>query len=68
MHAKIVPAWVCKLQKPKQPYAFSYGVKGDKPGAGNFGQHEESDGENVKGSYVVELPDGRKQVVSTINN
>lgn len=52
------------FQGPPQPYAFSYGVNGERDG-GSFGQQEESDGKNVKGSYVVNLPDGRKQVVST---
>ena len=51
------------LQKAK-PYSFSYGVNDEYNGV-KFGQDEESDGNVVKGSYSVNLPDGRKQTVSS---
>ncbi|KAK3864963.1 hypothetical protein Pcinc_029395 [Petrolisthes cinctipes] len=47
------------------PYKFSYGVKDDYAGA-DFGQNEDSDGNTVKGSYTVQLPDGRKQTVKYV--
>ncbi|XP_064086330.1 cuticle protein 8-like [Macrobrachium nipponense] len=47
------------------PYQFSYGVKDDYAGT-DFGQTEESDGKAVKGSYTVQLPDGRKQTVNYV--
>ncbi|KAG7161694.1 Cuticle protein-like 4 [Homarus americanus] len=49
-------------EEPK-PYSFSYGVQDDYAGT-NFGQNEQSDGNTVKGSYTVQLPDGRKQTVN----
>lgn len=45
------------------PYNFAYGVKDDYAGT-DFGQNEDSDGNTVKGSYQVVLPDGRIQTVS----
>lgn len=45
------------------PYDFGYGVKDEYRGV-NFGQNEESDGNVVRGSYTVQLPDGRTQIVS----
>ena len=47
------------------PYNFAYGVKDDYAGT-DFGQEENSDGNTVKGSYSVQLPDGRKQTVSPL--
>ncbi|XP_071534985.1 cuticle protein 19-like [Panulirus ornatus] len=47
------------------PYAFQYGVNSDYTGT-NFGQTEQSDGNVVKGSYSVLLPDSRKQTVNYI--
>ncbi|XP_071535299.1 pupal cuticle protein Edg-84A-like isoform X2 [Panulirus ornatus] len=44
------------------PYKFNYGVS-DHYKATNFGQHENSDGKNVYGSYWLDLPDGRRQRV-----
>ncbi|XP_071535306.1 cuticle protein 7-like [Panulirus ornatus] len=44
------------------PYHFNYGVS-DHYKATDFGQHENSDGKNVWGTYWVNLPDGRKQRV-----
>ncbi|XP_042857863.1 cuticle protein 19-like [Penaeus japonicus] len=48
-----------------KPYQFAYGVKDDYAGT-DFGQSEESDGHAVKGSYTVQLPDGRKQTVNYV--
>ncbi|XP_066979035.1 cuticle protein-like [Macrobrachium rosenbergii] len=47
------------------PYEFAYAVNDEYAGA-DFGHSEQSDGENVKGSYSVQLPDGRKQVVTYV--
>ncbi|XP_027239278.2 cuticle protein 8-like [Penaeus vannamei] len=51
-------------EEPK-PYQFAYGVKDEYAGT-DFGQSEESDGHAVKGSYTVQLPDGRKQTVNYV--
>ncbi|KAG7161683.1 cuticle protein 8-like [Homarus americanus] len=45
------------------PYDFAYGVKDDYAGT-DFGAAEQSDGNTVRGSYTVALPDGRKQTVN----
>lgn len=45
------------------PYEFGYAVKDPHHGT-DFGQQESSDGQNVKGSYRVVLPDGRTQIVT----
>ena len=55
------------LLQPPRPYHFSYGIHDHHKGA-NFGQEEHSDGKTVKGSYKVDLPDGRTQVVSNSIN
>ncbi|XP_045602762.2 cuticle protein 8 [Procambarus clarkii] len=47
------------------PYNFAYGVKDEYKGT-DFSQNEESDGKVVKGSYTVQLPDGRKQTVTYV--
>ncbi|KAK3864956.1 hypothetical protein Pcinc_029388 [Petrolisthes cinctipes] len=47
------------------PYQFAYGVKDEYAGT-DFGHSENSDGSNVKGSYNVQLPDGRKQTVEYV--
>ncbi|XP_066978952.1 adhesive plaque matrix protein-like [Macrobrachium rosenbergii] len=52
------------LQEAK-PYQFGYGVKDEYAGT-DFGQTEESDGNTVRGSYAVQLPDGRKQTVNYV--
>lgn len=44
------------------PHSFEYSVQDDYTGT-NFGHGEESDGNTVRGSYNVDLPDGRKQTV-----
>lgn len=46
-----------------KPYNFAYGVNDPYQGI-DFGQTENSDGNAVKGSYTVQLPDGRKQTVN----
>ncbi|XP_068242807.1 pupal cuticle protein Edg-84A-like [Palaemon carinicauda] len=48
-----------------QPYHFGYGVHDDYSG-NDFGQTESSDGHAVKGTYHVQLPDGRKQIVNYV--
>ncbi|XP_047479521.1 cuticle protein 8-like [Penaeus chinensis] len=50
-------------KEPAKPYSFAYGVQ-DKYAGTDFGQNEESDGNTVRGSYTVQLPDGRKQTVN----
>ncbi|XP_063849814.1 cuticle protein-like isoform X2 [Scylla paramamosain] len=52
-------------KQPGMPYNFAYGVKDDYAGT-DFGQEENSDGNTVKGSYTVQLPDGRKQTVNYV--
>ncbi|XP_042234946.1 cuticle protein 7-like [Homarus americanus] len=55
-----------QLYKPEpKPYAFDYGVQDSYSGA-NFGHSENSDGNAVKGSYTVALPDGRIQTVTYV--
>ena len=56
-------AFINETQEPK-PYEFAYAVEDDKYGP-QFSQREQSDGNAVQGSYVVQLPDGRKQTVRT---
>lgn len=46
------------------PYNFAYAVK-DQYNGNDFSHSEDSDGKNVMGTYSVQLPDGRKQTVST---
>ena len=49
---------------PPQPYVYKYGVKDVHTGT-SFDKHEEKDDRgNLQGSYRVNLPDGRVQVVS----
>ncbi|XP_042234947.1 adhesive plaque matrix protein-like [Homarus americanus] len=50
-------------EDPPKPYAFEYGVNDGYSGA-NYGHNENSDGQEVVGSYQVDLPDGRTQIVS----
>nr|XP_053648478.1 pro-resilin-like [Cherax quadricarinatus] len=44
-------------------YDFSYAVKDDSSG-NHFGHQENRDNDNTKGSYYVQLPDGRLQTVT----
>ncbi|KAF2368103.1 Insect cuticle protein [Trinorchestia longiramus] len=71
MTAAVMLASVSAAQYPSQqlqyneeprPYQFNYGVQDQYSGA-NFGHNEKSDGNAVKGSYQVALPDGRIQIV-----
>ncbi|KAL7646100.1 UNVERIFIED_CONTAM: hypothetical protein RMT77_003001 [Armadillidium vulgare] len=48
---------------PPIPYQFSYGVS-DPYGGTDFSQDENSDGNLVQGTYTVQLPDGRRQIVT----
>ncbi|CAL4089987.1 unnamed protein product, partial [Meganyctiphanes norvegica] len=50
-------------KQPGMPYDFGYGVEDEYRGV-NFGANEESDGNVVRGSYTVQLPDGRTQIVT----
>ncbi|KAA0188550.1 Cuticle Protein CPR RR-2 [Hyalella azteca] len=50
-------------KEPAKPYNFAYGVSDPYQGI-DFGQNEESDGSLVQGSYSVQLPDGRQQIVT----
>ena len=43
-------------------YSFNYAVDHD-PSSNEFGHQETRSGEETRGSYYVELPDGRLQVV-----
>ncbi|XP_045603046.2 pupal cuticle protein Edg-84A-like [Procambarus clarkii] len=49
--------------KTGMPHDFQYNVRDDYSGT-NFGHSENSDGNTVRGSYNVDLPDGRKQTVN----
>ena len=57
-HPPAAPAY----KEPAKPYAYEYAVADDYSKAA-FNAHETSDGEAVKGSYSVALPDGRTQHV-----
>merc|ERR1712025_503042 len=49
---------------PPQPFAYQYGVNDDYSGA-NFEKAENQDANgNLQGSYRVNLPDGRVQIVT----
>ncbi|XP_050721080.1 cuticle protein 19.8-like, partial [Eriocheir sinensis] len=43
-------------------YDFNWAVN-DAPSSNNYGQQESRQGDNTKGSYYVQLPDGRLQRV-----
>ena len=60
---KPAPAYKEK-ELPPQPFAYQYGVNDDYSGA-SFDKKEEQDNYgNLQGSYRVNLPDGRVQVVT----
>ncbi|XP_042861431.1 proline-rich 33 kDa extensin-related protein-like [Penaeus japonicus] len=48
------------VHKGGMPYEFAYAVK-DQYNGNDFSHKEDSDGNNVLGTYSVQLPDGRKQ-------
>ncbi|XP_047488737.1 cuticle protein 21-like [Penaeus chinensis] len=48
-------------------YNYNYGVADGYSGA-NFGHTESRDGYKTEGSYTVDLPDGRKQIVNYVDN
>ncbi|XP_063866894.1 larval cuticle protein A2B-like [Scylla paramamosain] len=48
-------------------YKYNYGVSDGYSGA-NFGHSESRDGYKTEGSYSVDLPDGRKQIVTYVDN
>ena len=56
---------IYRLYLQPKPYSFTYGVKDDYHGT-DFERIEESQGEVIRGSYKVALPDGRVQIVSYI--
>ncbi|XP_064087266.1 cuticle protein 8-like [Macrobrachium nipponense] len=51
--------------KEPTPYNYNYGVIDAYAGT-DFAHNEDSDGKNVKGSYTVQLPDGRRQTVKYV--
>merc|ERR1712183_741828 len=51
----------------KPQYTYNYGVADDYSGA-NYGHSENRDGYKTEGSYTVDLPDGRKQIVKYVDN
>merc|ERR1719187_719193 len=60
-----------KAHHPTHPpkYDYSYGVAAEGYGKGaNFGHSESRDGYKTSGSYTVDLPDGRKQTVTYVDN
>ncbi|XP_050706425.1 cuticle protein 7-like [Eriocheir sinensis] len=54
---------------PESPpkYTYNYGVADDYSGT-NFGHSESRDGYKTEGSYTVNLPDGRIQTVTYVDN
>ncbi|KAK4310516.1 hypothetical protein Pmani_017944 [Petrolisthes manimaculis] len=56
-------------QHPEVPpkYTYNYAVVDDYSGT-NFGHTEARDGYKTEGSYTVDLPDGRKQTVTYVDN
>ncbi|XP_037804828.1 adhesive plaque matrix protein-like [Penaeus monodon] len=48
-------------------YNYNYGVADTYSGA-NFAASESRDGYNTEGTYTVDLPDGRKQIVNYVDN
>ncbi|XP_050700487.1 adhesive plaque matrix protein-like [Eriocheir sinensis] len=47
-------------------YSYNYGVADHYSGA-NFGHSESRNGYKTEGSYTVDLPDGRKQIVTYVD-
>ncbi|XP_068242793.1 pro-resilin-like [Palaemon carinicauda] len=59
------PSHQQSYKAPPMPYNFVYGVNDQYAGA-DYGHSEDSDGNTVKGTYTVQLPDGRRQTVNYI--
>ncbi|XP_037804817.1 cuticle protein 8-like [Penaeus monodon] len=57
---------LCLPQVPPK-YNYNYGVADGYSGA-NFAASESRDGYKTEGSYTVDLPDGRKQIVTYVDN
>jgi hypothetical protein len=55
-------------KEPPMPYQYAYDVKDQYAGV-DFDKNEEQDSYgNLKGQYTVQLPDGRRQIVSYTAN
>ncbi|CAL4161388.1 unnamed protein product, partial [Meganyctiphanes norvegica] len=56
-------------EEPSSPpkYSYNYGVADGYSGA-NYGHGESRDGYKTEGSYTVDLPDGRTQIVTYVDN
>ncbi|XP_071528361.1 uncharacterized protein [Panulirus ornatus] len=63
------PPHYSEPQYPEVPpkYTYRYGVADDYSGA-NYIASESRDGYKTEGSYTVDLPDGRKQTVTYVDN
>ncbi|XP_069195330.1 cuticle protein 7-like [Procambarus clarkii] len=59
----VQPVHSSVYKQPGMPHNFAYNVRDDYSRT-NFGHSENSDGNTVRGSYNVDLPDGRKQTVN----
>ncbi|TRY71527.1 hypothetical protein TCAL_11943 [Tigriopus californicus] len=53
---------------PPQPYQFEYGVSDQYTGTAFKAAENQDDAGNVLGSYEVQLPDGRRQIVTYVAN
>ena len=48
-----------------EPASYNFGYAVEDPESGNnFGQQETRDGDSTSGSYFVQMPDGRMQIVN----
>lgn len=62
MYYCLLSLFLC-LFLQSEPYEFGYQVKDEYTGT-NYDRKEQSDGNQVRGEYRVELPDGRTQIVT----
>ncbi|XP_042858244.1 pro-resilin-like [Penaeus japonicus] len=60
-HPTYAPAHAYSYAPAKKTHDFGYSVN---EGGNNFGHQQSDDGYTTKGSYYVDLPDGRRQKVS----
>ncbi|XP_037804811.1 pro-resilin-like [Penaeus monodon] len=62
------PAYHSEPHYPDVPpkYTYNYGISDDY--GVNLGHSESRDGYKTEGSYTVDLPDGRKQIVKYVDN